>query len=882
MKSSNFIENCEWYTADSVCSACAVGKVADNQNSCITNPLFSNCIFYSGDLSCYKCIDGYTLYKNKYLFDTDTSDVLAKNFFQNDLSNRRTHNWFMKPPDDVCLISVINCTRFNYFNDCSKCNDGYFVGTDGGCIKNPLTKIPNCLQYKSATECISCIKGYYLNANKCLKQSLILGCVLYSITTSGVCDQCNPDSYFDSVSNTCKKRELSIKYCNEYKPDSDKCKTCAESYLLSNSDTECSSAISKCTKYYFLPTPDGGQRTVCKSCLDGFYLRTQISGADIITSCELPSPSILGCIVYTSNDYCSSCTTGYYLANGKCHTHNNTIIEKLQCISYSTIRLNECSVCPTENYLYTLYNYCENLTQSETIKSCDQYDTSKNCYQCKDPYYVSTAVDQQTLITVYSCIEKRISNCTLLDRTSPKCLDCNKAVKKIPNINAENNYCVDLPDFQSQNCTSYELDSSNLSPKCLACESPYYPISWPDLHYALCAVPEQIAPLYYEYKAEDIVTFANCEILDLKQTKKCRKCHQGLVDSVYKNLISTSFTCTTACTSEEVIETFGFDANIAAPVSYMACKTKLLVASFGELDNCKRIDYDNSSKSDGNFLTSLYPICVECDENYLGVINSKIESKYVIYDYRMAWTDAQIKETAGFREQGYWNPRNKIPGYYYCIRLNNNSHSTGYFEGEIAAANFPSDLTTESRTVATADYATNTKSFIQDCSSLIEKDLRIGCGTCKWGFRGLQANDSTSDLNFIISCTAMTDCDTSVIYTAIGGHDNNAFIHKRVTCHKCSTADFIPTITSQPINSTITASPFQFYTTECMKAGEPNTVPNSDVSFINNCGIQEIVKGIPQWLGYKDEYPHPNPVCIACSPGYRPTISSTVSNGKIY
>lgn len=881
-KSSNFIENCNWYTADSQCSSCKVGKVAPNKGSCITNPLFSECIFYSGELSCYKCKDGNTLDHNKYLFDMDTSDVLAKIFYENDVTNRNTSIWFMKTPDDICLPSVTNCSRFNYFNDCATCVDGYFVGTDGGCIKNPLTKIENCLQYKTATECTSCMKEFYLDANICKPQDKILGCIEYSITTKGVCDLCNPESFFDSGSGSCKKRELTIKHCVTYQPTSDSCKTCAESYILSNANTECSSAISKCTNYYFLPTADGGQRTVCQACLDGFYLRTQISGADIITSCELPSPSILGCIVYTSNDYCSKCTTGYYLANGRCHTHNSTIIDKLQCVSYSTIRLNECSKCPDENYLYTLYNYCENLAKTELITNCNQYDTNKNCYQCSHPYYVKTTLNQQTNITEYSCQEKKITDCITLDRVAPKCLDCNRAVKKIPNNNVDNNKCVTLPDFQSKNCVSYDLDSTNLSPKCSVCQAPYYPITWPDLHYGLCADPEQIKELYFQYTEEDKTSFDNCDIIDLKQQKKCRRCNQAKVGNIYKNLISGSFECGSTCTSEEVIETFGFDSNIAAPVSYMACKTKLLVASFGELDNCYRIDYDNSSKSEGNFLSSLFPICVQCKTGYLGVVNDKIKTKYVIYDYRQSWEEANLKETAGFKEQGFWNPHNKIPGYYYCIKFDDyTTHQNVYFEGTIAAANFPNDagMTGESRVLVKANYNDPTKSFIQHCSSLIEKTLNFGCRTCKWGYRGLEVQATGQDFNIILSCTPITDCDTNTIYTAVGGHDNGAFLHMKVTCHKCNTATFIPTITSQPINSTFTGTK-QFFTTECMKEGQPTDTAANDVAFITNCGVQEIVKGIPQWQGYKDEFPHPNPVCIACKPGYRPTLSSTVSNGE--
>ena len=71
------------------------------------------------------------------------------------------------------MKSVENCKTLKYFNTCLKCNDGYFVGSDGGCVINPLTKISDCFQYSNATTCITCMAGYYLTANTCLKQELI-------------------------------------------------------------------------------------------------------------------------------------------------------------------------------------------------------------------------------------------------------------------------------------------------------------------------------------------------------------------------------------------------------------------------------------------------------------------------------------------------------------------------------------------------------------------------------------------------------------------------------------------------------------------------------------------------------------------------------------
>lgn len=76
----------------------------------------------------------------------------------------------------MCLKSVENCKTLKYFNDCLKCNTGYFRGTDGGCVINPLTKIPNCFQYSDATTCTRCMSGYYLSSNQCLEQDVINNC----------------------------------------------------------------------------------------------------------------------------------------------------------------------------------------------------------------------------------------------------------------------------------------------------------------------------------------------------------------------------------------------------------------------------------------------------------------------------------------------------------------------------------------------------------------------------------------------------------------------------------------------------------------------------------------------------------------------------------
>ena len=87
----------------------------------------------------------------------------------------------------MCLKSVDNCKTLDYFDSCSKCNDGYFVGSNGRCIKNPLTEISDCLQYTSATECKTCVSGYYLELNLCIQQNIICNSFLkYNLKKIGI------------------------------------------------------------------------------------------------------------------------------------------------------------------------------------------------------------------------------------------------------------------------------------------------------------------------------------------------------------------------------------------------------------------------------------------------------------------------------------------------------------------------------------------------------------------------------------------------------------------------------------------------------------------------------------------------------------------------
>ena len=692
-----------------------------------------------------------------------------------------------------------------------------------------------------------------------------------------MCEECisNSENFFDSSNKICKKRENSIKNCANSTTKADTCDTCLEGYIISNGNTTCSTAISKCTSHYFLPGATGGtQKTVCKLCLDGFYLKTQIINNDIITSCELPSPSILGCVVYGSNSTCTQCGNGFYLANEKCHVHNTQITSKLKCDQYSTIRLNECSTCPKNFYLYQLYNYCENLADSEKIESCEIYASDKSCYWCKAKFYVQKKLNVAKNIYEYSCISKDITNCTQLDRDTATCLSCNATLYKIPNVKAELNECVDMPDFQKFQCSSYTLDATNLSPKCETCLFPYYPIEWSDLHFGFCAKKDQIAKLYYKYEAADETFFENCQVQDLGVVKKCRRCDQASVST--KKYIDSSFKCSDACAAEEAIETFGYEDKIAAPVSYLSCKTKLLVDAVGIIDDCHRFDYEVSSTVTGDFFSAMKALCMSCGDK-MGVLRTETESKYALYDYLPNAGNAAA--SSALKLESFWHPRNRVSGFYNCIPFGFAVPDYTYMTGSVAAGQSPvknSSSTYIAVSVSSGNYSDSASVIRQHCNIATESGTKHGCGVCKWGYRGVRTLSGSHP--FVIHCEEMPECDKSKYYSGLGSNDQTQLNYHHVNCHVCTSLSKIPTLTHGVIrNKTTGTDGRNYFTVDCMTRANPTDKGSFDKgTFPDHCAIQEIVSGVPQWQGYKDEFQQPNPVCIACDPVYRAVNKSNI------
>ena len=63
---------------------------------------------------------------------------------------------------------------------------------------------------------------------------------------------------------------------------------------------------------------------------------------------------------------------------------------------------------------------------------------------------------------------------------------------------------------------------------------------------------------------------------------------------------------------------------------------------------------------------------------------------------------------------------------------------------------------------------------------------------------------------------------------------------------------------------------------------ETGGIYKDNVYFPTNCGIQLVLNLFYYFYQVSDTTKNPNPVCIACKPGYKPTLSSSNIKGLTY
>ena len=855
------VTNCLFYASVNTCLVCSNSIVKTKGTVCELVENSDNCAFFSGELSCTSCVTGYDMFKSKYLIDMEKSRKYLQNFYNWVEEGKVSFNQIFKESTNVCLASLNNCEKKKSYKECETCEEGYFI-ENGYCVKNPLDQISDCHDYVDPTTCSQCEEGYFINGVICKKQKTIDFCKTYSGSVEEFCDECESDYYFSVTEKICKKRENSIQHCAKYVFDREECEECQFSYIISPTKLTCLSVIAKCSDYLFIPGNNNDFNLLCKKCDDGFFIYTIIENNQIITSCELPKAAIEGCKSYSSEFQCLECRQNYYLANFKCHLHTKEITANLICEINNNLKLNDCSQCPAGHVLYKLYNYCKPLTTP--IPSCDVYQDSETCYSCVQPNYVKTG----------QCVATSISECTELERDSNKCLKCNNQKRLIPNINTVDNSCIKIFTHIDSNCENYEFDINTGYVGCDSCSTGFYPNVFVNANFAFCVVSPELASFREKLSEANITHLTDCYSFDFV-SKRCLYCNQKSLNIV---ISQENGKCEMACDSSQIIQTFKMNNHL--PESFMEC---IPLTGLSSVDNCKRIDFDLTVKPEGVTTENLTSYCVECHDGFAGVVPELLNYKYAHFNR----LPLKHYPSNVLSDVSFWSPKNKVPLFRECLQFFDGTFSklveftaTDYssLESGITKSILPYGSIPESEKSA---IFSNCYTIFEAIKQINENTTTLfGCASCKFGMTGVVI--PTMSTYAIHVCKEMPECDSSIHYNGLGSHDKSAKLDLYIRCHKCTDTTKIITFTLLKTYflpedvSTVEPGKAELTKTDLLRQNEcfiKGFHEKFSSTFPNNCAAQLVITDKKLQVYTLDLLIPPNPLCVACKPGFKPSLS---------
>lgn len=334
--------------------------------------------------------------------------------------------------DNICVITVQNCARYDQMSGCQYCNYGFALnGTQ--CISDSGI----CLS-RSGQACTECFFGYVAFNGTCfslrnyatawgLNGSATTAITGYQISSSGLsyslpfnclnqnfnsftCVSCS--NYFTLYNGFCLVADANcISYNNR-----GICQECSSGYSfiqgLCRSTGNCASI---------------NQNTGCVSCVSGFVLMSGVCIRGLSA----------GCALYDTNMNCLRCSSGYYLSGSGCTR------SPVGCISVTPN--GTCITCDN-NYVMS------NTRCISQISDCQNYNSATGlCSQCFNGY---------TLLQGGTCrINPQL--CLRMNVITFKCDECIRGFIPIDN----NSFCAMNVSY----CISYNPDGS-----CSNCQSEYY------------------------------------------------------------------------------------------------------------------------------------------------------------------------------------------------------------------------------------------------------------------------------------------------------------------------------------------------------------------------------------------------------------------------
>ena len=430
-------------------------------------------------------------------------------------------------------LVIDNCQKMKGSSLCDRCKKGYKITDDGNkCIilKNIIS---NCLKHYEKNNdvlCELCVNNYLLSEDQktCDIYKTDSNCL---ISSNFYCGECQTGYEIKSnLLNSFEDFELNGSFINDIL-------SVNEEPYRQTSLIKCKNTIDHCLLYDEIKLEEEEENeknkliTICKRCENGFFVHYENK---IKTICN-ESTEIENCDVYSENEVCEFCKSGFYLENNHClKVENKNLIQ--YCLYYENG--TECKQClnqfklvdeeiheelklkmnlinkaidsskedikkveDKENYEKNLDNKLEKIISPNIIDFIHLHTQQENTVRElleKDYLKKSVKIHLKTLNTlkVPQCVLNTIANC--LEFLNGDCIKCEKnfylidlQCRKLDEIDIIPN-CVDYsPEKICKKCKNGYINYNNLcfrmnpihnckkkvfnkNGKCLLCKKGYY------------------------------------------------------------------------------------------------------------------------------------------------------------------------------------------------------------------------------------------------------------------------------------------------------------------------------------------------------------------------------------------------------------------------
>lgn len=573
-----------------------------------------------------------------------------------------------------CVKGLVdNCATFESFDKCTACKEGYYIISDGTCVKQPAAPITNCSIYSSETVCSICKNGYYVGpgGKSCVEVTDVPNCSKYE-GVSNKCVECNSKSLFvNTISNSCDNRtNYPIEKCLTFENSVDKCSKCETNYLLASTKISCLQIPTKCSVY-----AEESSAVKCSGCEDGYYL----SGNECIKG------SVNSCIQYdqTKTNVCSNCSFKFYLNESKTCTNFSKALDS-DCVETGKTD-NECTKCENNKFAVTRPKRCVQVQNANTSVGCANFNIEGKCIECKDHYFGTECqfknsdtsvgctkfLNNSDVVTESDCVictrdshfinsskchsrhVLSLKNCKISQLDENECQLCNedaspRHAKKLTTCVATSslNLGVDVLN----NCEVYDMDTS----KCQVCKANYYMdgsngcvTSCPNGKMAVEGIYEEIdkEALYFGGQCVSVPYYLeNCKTIIVQPPKNliCAECKDGYKFS-YDAFSGQNYTGSTTLHNYD-IESTSFDG-------------KRTFTSYG----CESSSLNKGKKSDNSDMFTLddcevYSVnnnILYCSRCVFGKIGKVIKDQYGNKSISSCVTDSSFDTSVTYKSISY-------------------------------------------------------------------------------------------------------------------------------------------------------------------------------------------------------------------------------------